>query len=178
MPLSQLSSFISMGLMLGFIAGIPLFAAIRGINVFESFITGAKEGLGIVIKIIPYLVGFLVAVGMFRAAGGFTLLTKPLTPLLHYLHFPPELLPLALVRPFSTVASSSLLVDIAHTYGGDSFLANTAGVIMGSTETTFYVVMIYFGAVGISRTRYAIPAGLIADAVGAVAAVMVMRWFI
>lgn len=177
MSLSQLSSFVSMGLMLSFITGIPLFAAIRGINVFESFTTGAKEGLGIVIKIIPYLVGFLVAVGMFRAAGGFTLLVQPLTPLLHYLGFPPELLPLALIRPFSTVASNSLLVDIAHTYGGDSFLAHTAGVIMGSTETTFYVVMVYFGAVGISRTRYAIPAGLIADAVGAVAAVVVMRWF-
>lgn len=175
--LQFLSSVISNSLLFAFIGGIPLLAATRKVNVFESFVTGAKEGFDIAIKIIPYLIGFLVAIGMFRAAGGFVLLAKLFSPLLTYLGFPVELLPMALIRPFSGGASNSLLVDIAHTYGGDSFLAHAAATMMGSTETTFYVIMIYFGAVGITRTRHAIPAGLIADFVGIMAAVLVTRWF-
>jgi len=177
MNLSQLSNLISNVLLLSLIGGIPLLAAARKVNVFESFVTGAKEGFEIAIKIIPYLVGFLVAISMFRAAGGFDFLSKIFAPLLTSIGFPTELLPIALIRPFSGSASNSLLADIAHTYGGDSFLAHAAATMMGSTETTFYVVMVYFGAVGISRTRHAIPAGLIADFVGLVAAIVVTRWF-
>lgn len=176
MNLPHLSNLISNILLLSFIGGIPLLATVRKVNVFESFVSGAKDGFQIAIKIIPYLVGFLVAIGMFRAAGGFDWLAKLLAPLLTTLGFPVELLPIALIRPFSGSAATSLLADTAHTYGGDSFLAHAAATMMGSTETTFYVAMIYFGAVGISRTRHAIPVGLIADFVGLIAAVVVTRW--
>jgi spore maturation protein B len=148
MNLPQLSNIISNILLLSLIGGIPLFAVVRKVNVFESFVGGAKDGFQIAIKIIPYLVGFLVAISMFRAAGGFNLLNKIFTPLLTKLGFPVELLPIAIIRPFSGAAATSLLVDIAHRYGGDSFLAHAAATMMGSTETTFFVIMVYFGAVG------------------------------
>lgn len=177
MHLHSLSNLISNVLLLAFIGGIPFIAMLRKVNVFESFIQGGKEGFEISIKIIPYLVGFLVAIGMFRAAGGFEVLANILGPILRSVGFPPELLPVALIRPFSGSATNGLLADIAHTYGGDSFLAHAAASMIGSTETTFYVVMIYFGAIGISRTRYAIPAGLIADLIGMIAAIAVTTWF-
>lgn len=176
MSLLSLSNMASDILLLSFIGGIPLIAACRKVNVFESFVSGAKEGFEISIKIIPYLLAFLVAIGMFRAAGGFDLLANVFGPLLKRLGFPVELLPLAIIRPFSGSASNGLLADLAHTYGGNSFIAHAAATMVGSTETTFYVVMVYFGAVGIYRTRYAIPAGLIADLVGVVAAVAVTSW--
>jgi spore maturation protein B len=175
--LQYLSNVISNGVLLSFIGGIPLVAAFRKVNVFESFVAGAKDGFDISIKVIPYLIAFLVAIGMFRAAGGFTMLANFLGPTLKSLGFPVELLPLALIRPFSGSASNGVLVDIAHTYGGNSFIAHAAATMVGSTETTFYVVMVYFGAIGISRTRHAVPAGLIADFAGLVAAVVVTRWF-
>lgn len=177
MNLIHLSNTISNLILLGFIGGIPLFAAVRKINVFETFVVGAKDGFQIAIKIIPYLIGFLVAISMFRAAGGFDWLSRCLTPLLSAIGFPVQLLPIALIRPFSGSAANSMLADIANTYGGNSFLAHAAATMMGSTETTFYVVMVYFGAIGISRTRHAIPAGLIADLTGFIAAIVVTRWF-
>lgn len=177
MGLQNVSSLISNSLILCFIGGIPLIAMIRKVNVFESFALGGKDGFQIAVKIIPYVVGFLVAINMFRAAGGLDLLAKLLGPLFTSLGFPVQLLPLALIRPFSGTASTSLFVDIAHTYGGNSFLAHTAATMLGSTETTFYVVMIYFGAVSIYKTRHAIPAGLIADIAGILGAVVISHWF-
>jgi spore maturation protein B len=154
-----------------------LFAYFRKVNVYEAFIGGAKDGFDIAVKIIPYIVAIIVAVGMFRAAGGFELLAKLFAPVLSKIGFPVELLPLALTRPFSGSASNGLFAEIAHTYGGDSFLAHAAATMMGSTETTFYVIAVYFGAVAIRRTRYAVAAGLTADFVGVVVAVVVTRWF-
>lgn len=177
MQLQSLSNIISNSLIFAFIGGIPLIAALRKVNVFESFVNGGKEGFQVVIKIIPYLVGFLVAINMFRAAGGFELLTQFFGPILNHIGFPTELLPIALIRPFSGSASNSMLADLAHTYGGQSYFAHAAATLVGSTETTFYVLMIYFGAVNIYRTRYAIPAGLIADLVGIIAAIVVTNLF-
>ena len=171
------SSHCSNWLFLLFVAGIPLFGFLRKVNVFESFVIGAKEGFEIVIRIIPYLVGIVVGVGMFRAAGGFTLIGHWLSPLFHALGFPPELLPFALVRPFSGTAAKGILAEIAQTFGGNSFLAHAAATMMGSTETTFYVIAVYFGAASIRRTRYAIGAGLLADLVGVIMAVVVTHWF-
>ena len=175
--LQYLSNVISNSVLLSFIGGIPLVAALQKVNVFESFVAGAKDGFDISIKIIPYLIAFLVAIGMFLASGGFALLANFLGPTLKNLGFPLELLPLALIRPFSGSASNGVLVDIAHTYGGNSFIAHAAATMVGSTETTFYVVMVYFGAIGISKTRHAIPAGLVADFAGLIAAVVVTHWF-
>ena len=160
-----------------FIGGIPLIAAYKKIDVFGEFVDGAKDGFHVAVKIIPYLLAFIVAIGMFRASGGFSLLAHVLGPVLHKIGFPVALLPMALIRPFSGGASNAMLSDIAHQYGGHSFLAHAAAIIMGSTETTFYVVMVYFASVGIKKTRHAIPAGLIADVVGVFAAVSIAHFF-
>lgn len=171
------SQTISNWLFILFIAGIPLLAYVRKINVYESFVIGAKEGFELAIRITPYLVAIMVAVGMFRAAGGFVSLAHAIQPFLNKIGFPSELLPLAVTRPFSGSAANGLFAEIAHTFGGNSFLAHAAATMMGSTETTFYVIAVYFGAANIRRTRYAIPVGLLADAVGVIAAVIVTRWY-
>lgn len=169
--ISQCSNY----LFLAFVAGIPLYGAWRKIKVYEVFVEGAKDGFTIAIKIIPYLVAMLVAIGMLRAAGGIELLAKLLKPLLTKIGMPVEVLPLALARPFSGSASVGLMADLIHTHGGNSFIANLAATIMGSTETTFYVVAVYFGAVNIQRTRHAIPAGLVADLAGILASLWICQ---
>lgn len=168
-----INNYLSSVLFLAFIVGIPLCAYARKVDVYSTFLSGAKEGFELTIKILPALVAMLVAIGMFRAAGGFTLLQHWLGPVLKTFGIPEEILPLALVRPFSGSATSGVFMDIANTHGGASYLSHLAATIMGSTETTFYIVAVYFGAVGIRRTRYAIAAGLIADATGVIAAVFI-----
>jgi spore maturation protein SpmA len=153
----------------------PLYAAARGVKVYEEFVEGAKEGFGVILKIIPFLVTMLVAIGMFKGAGGIDLLSRILSPVLTPLHFPPDLLPLALMRPLSGSATLALLTDIVHRLGPDNIVSLTAATIYGSTETTFYVAAVYFGAVGIKQTRHAIPAGLLADLTGVIASVIICR---
>ena len=153
----------------------PLYAAVRGVKVYEEFVEGAKEGFGVILKIIPFLVTMLVAIGMFKGAGGIDLLSRALSPILSPLDFPPDLLPLALMRPLSGSATLALLTDIVHRLGPDNVVSLTAATIYGSTETTFYVGAVYFGAVGVKQTRHAIPAGLLADLTGVIASVMICR---
>jgi spore maturation protein SpmA len=153
----------------------PLYAAARGVKVYDEFVEGAKEGFGVILKIIPFLVTMLVAIGMFKGAGGIDLLGRLLSPVLTPLHFPTDLLPLALMRPLSGSATLALLTDIVHRLGPDNIVSLTAATIYGSTETTFYVAAVYFGAVGIKQTRHAIPAGLLADLTGVVASVIICR---
>jgi Uncharacterized membrane protein len=153
----------------------PVFAATRRIKVYEEFVEGAKEGFGVILKIIPFLVTMLVGIGMFKGAGGIDLLTRLLTPILTPLHFPPDLLPLALMRPLSGSATLALLTDIIHRLGPDNIVSLMAATIYGSTETTFYVAAVYFGSVSIKQTRHAIPAGLLGDLAGVVASVIVCR---
>lgn len=165
----------SNSLFLMFVVGIPFIAWLCKVDVFASFTQGAKDGFAIAVKIIPALVGMLVAIGMFRAAGGFELLAAWLQPLLSQFGFPASVLPLALIRPFSGSAATGMLAELAHHHGGNSYPAHLAAIITGSTETTFYIVAVYFGSVAIRRTRYAIPAGLFADFIGVVAAVLVVH---
>jgi spore maturation protein SpmA len=153
----------------------PVYAAIRRIKVYEEFVEGAKEGFGVILKIIPFLVTMLVGIGMFKGAGGIDLLTRLLTPVLTPLHFPPDLLPLALMRPLSGSATLALLTDIIHRLGPDNIVSLMAATIYGSTETTFYVAAVYFGSVSIKQTRHAIPAGLLGDLAGVIASVIVCR---
>ncbi|MEP6809536.1 MAG: nucleoside recognition domain-containing protein, partial [Chthoniobacterales bacterium] len=153
----------------------PLYAFSRGLKVYDEFVEGAKEGFNVVLRIIPFLVTMLVAINMFKGAGGIELLTRALSPILSPLHFPPDLLPLALMRPLSGGATLALLTDIVHRFGGDSLISSMAATVYGSTETTFYVVAVYFGSVGVKQTRHAIPAGLIGDFVGVVASVIICR---
>ena len=153
----------------------PVYAMTRGIKVYEEFVEGAKEGFSVILRIIPFLVTMLVAINMFKGAGGIDLLTRALTPVLAPLHFPPDLLPLALMRPLSGSATLAILTDIVHRLGPENLVALTAATIYGSTETTFYVVAVYFGSVGVKRTRHAIPAGLLADLTGVIASVIICR---
>jgi spore maturation protein SpmA len=165
-------SLLSIPLLLSF---FPLYAALRRVKVYEEFVEGAKEGFKTSIMIIPYLVAILVAIGMFREAGGIELITKAIKPALSAVGFPSELVPLALVRPLSGSGTLGLFSDIVKEHGPDSLLARTAGTIFGSTETTFYVIAVYFGAVAVKRTRHAVPAGLIADFVGIIASVIICK---
>lgn len=174
--MSELANQISNGMFLAFIVGIPLYGAIKKINVFDVFIDGAKQGFNTSIGLIPYLIAMMVAIGMLRASGFFELLARAIAPLLQAVGMPTELLPLALIRPFSGSASMGVMAELTHEYGGDSFIAKTAATMMGSTETTFYVIAVYFGAVSIKRTRHAIPAGLLADLAGVIATIFICRY--
>ncbi|MDI9819783.1 MULTISPECIES: spore maturation protein [unclassified Legionella] len=169
---NQLSNWI----FLTFVVGIPLYGVFKKINVFDVFVTGAKQGFETAISIVPYLIAMIVAIGMLRASGFFELVNSLLAPVLSALGMPAELLPLALIRPFSGSASTGIMAELIHEHGGDSLISKTAATMMGSTETTFYVVAVYFGAVGIKKTRYAIPAGLLADLAGVIASVIICHY--
>lgn len=158
------------------LALIPLYGLWRRVPVYECFVSGAREGFDIAVRIIPYLVAMLCAIGMLRASGALDGLLALSRPLLEALGFPPELLPMALLRPLSGSGSLAVLADMTREHGADSLLVRMAGTLFGSTETTFYVLAVYFGAVGISRMRYAVQVGLLADASAAIAAVIVCRW--
>jgi spore maturation protein SpmA len=153
----------------------PLYAALRRVKVYEEFVDGAKEGFDVGIRIIPYLVAILVAIGMFRAAGGIELLSRGLKPAMLAIGFPPDLLPLVLMRPLSGSGTLGVFSELVKNLGPDNLVSRMAGTIYGSTETTFYVLAVYFGAVGIKKTRYALLAGLTADLVGVVASVYICR---
>jgi len=158
------------------LVGIPFYAlAFKKVPVYEVFVVGAKDGFTIAVRIIPYLVAILVAVGMFRASGALDLLLEFLAPALNFIGFPPENLPLALMRPLSGSGSLGLLTDLINTHGVDSLTAKIGATMYGSSETTFYVLAVYFGSVGVVRSRHAIPAGLFADAVGAISAVYLCK---
>ena len=157
------------------LSAIPLFALLRRVKVYEEFVDGAKEGFDVAIRIIPYLVAMLVAVGMFRAAGGIDMLSKVLSPVLNLIGFPTDLLPMVLVRPLSGSGSLGFFTELVKQFGPDSLIARMAGTIYGSTETTFYVLAVYFGSVAIKRTRHALLAGLTADCVSVIVAVIVCR---
>jgi spore maturation protein B len=174
--MANLANQLSNWMFLLFIVGIPVYASIKKVNVFDTFVNGAKEGFSTIISIIPYLIAMMVAIGMLRASGFFDLLNRALKPAMNWLGMPPEVLPLALIRPFSGSASTGIMAELIHQYGGDSLIAKTAATMMGSTETTFYVIAVYFGSIGILRSRHAIPAGLLADLAGVIASVIVCRY--
>jgi spore maturation protein B len=158
-----------------FLVTVPLYGACRKVKVYESFVEGAKGGIQTAVRIIPYLVAMLVAVGMLRAAGAVDMLAEALTPILNLLRFPVEILPLAIMRPLSGSGSMGIVTELISTHGPDSFIGRLAASAYGSTETTFYVLAVYFGAVGIRKTRHAVIAGLTADMVSLAAAIIVCR---
>jgi len=155
------------------IAFFPLYAALCRVKVYEEFVEGAKEGFQVAVRIIPYLVAIIAAVAMFRAAGGIDLITRALGPALAAVSFPPDLLPLALMRPLSGSGANGLFAELVKSQGPDSLVSQMAATVMGSTETTFYVIAVYFGSVSIRRTRHAVPAGLCADLAGVTASVII-----
>ena len=158
------------------LVGITLAGMLRKVKVYDVFIEGAKEGFEVGVKIIPFLVGILVAIGMFRASGAMELLLAGLRPVATATGFPADLIPLAILRSLSGSGSLALTTDIIKTQGPDSLLARMAATMYGSSETTFYVLAVYFGAIGVRRTRHAVPAALVGDVVAAIATVAVCMW--
>ena len=147
----------------------------KKIKVYEVFVDGAKEGFQTAIRIIPYLVAMLFGIGIFRASGAMDVLTGFLSPITNLIGMPSEVLPLGLLRPLSGSGSLGLMTELMKANGVDSFIGVLASTMYGSSETTFYVLAVYFGSVGITKTRHALPAGLIADLFGMLGALFIVR---
>ncbi|HES59165.1 MAG: spore maturation protein [Calditrichaceae bacterium] len=151
------------------------FGYVKKVKVYEKFVEGAKEGFNVGVKIIPYLVAMLVAIAMFRASGAMEVLTDIVKPITNLIGMPSEVLPMAIMRPLSGSGSLGVMTELMNNFGVDSLIGFISSTMFGSTETTFYVVAVYFGAINVYKTRYAIPAGLLADAAGLITAVLVCR---
>ncbi|KAB3537811.1 spore maturation protein [Alkaliphilus pronyensis] len=154
---------------------ILLHGLIKGVKLYDVFIEGAQEGFKTAVKIMPYLIAIFLAVNIMRKSGGMELLTKIFIPLTKPLGIPSEVLPLAFIRPFSGSGSLALLKDIITTYGADTFIGRVASTMMGSAETIFYTMAIYFGAVGIQKSRHTVFAALISHVAAVLASVMICR---
>lgn len=159
-----------------FILFTILYGTFKKVSVYDSFIAGAKEGPGVILKIFPYLIAIFVAIKGFQASGAFEYLTSGFNSLFAFLNIPVEVISMAIIKPLSGSASTALFTDIIKTTGPDSLATKMTAVIMGSAETTFYVLAVYLGAVSIRKTRYLVPVCLLADFVGIVVAVTVVRW--
>jgi len=151
---------------------------VRGVKVYEVFVVGAREGFALAVGIIPYLVAILSAVGMLRKSGGLEAVTGFLGQFTGPLGLPAEALPLALLRPLSGSGSFGITAELVQTHGPDSYVGNLVSTMNGSTETTFYVLAVYFGSVGVTRLRHAVPAGLFADLMGVVGSVLAVSWLL
>lgn len=159
------------------IAAIVLYGLAKGVKVFDTFMEGAKEGLITVKNILPSIVGLVVAVGMLKASGGLDIIVKLLSPLSGITGIPEEIMPLAVLNPISGGGALSMYELILKDYGPDSYLGRVASVMMGATETTFYAIAVYYGSVGIKKTRHTVLAGLMADFTSFVASAWTVRLF-
>lgn len=159
------------------LAFLAVYGMGRRVDVYSALTHGAEEGLGVLLRIIPALVGLLTAVSMFRASGAMEWLSTLFVPVLGRLGIPPETAPLMLVRPVSGSGALAVGSELMRTYGPDSYIGRVAAVMLGSTETTFYTIAVYFGSAGIHKTRHAIPAALTADLAGFAASALAVRLF-
>lgn len=170
----QIFSVISAWILPIIIGGILLYGTFKKVSTYESFVEGGKEGITISFSIIPYLVGMLVAISVFRASGAMDAFVGLFKPIFSLFGVPSEIAPLAIIRPISGNAALGLTSDLMATFGADSLIGRLASTIQGSTDTTFYVLTVYFGAVGIKKMGDALKVGLLADLVGLIAAVTVV----
>lgn len=178
--MSQYIGLLGSGVILSIIVMFIAVGAWRRINVYEAFVEGAKEGFGVAVQIIPYLIAILVAISVFRTTGCMDFVVQGIAAGVAALGLPTDFvpaLPVGLMKTLSGSGARGLMVDVLKTYGVDSFEGKLAAIIQGSTETTFYVLAVYFGSVNIKKTRYALSCGLLADAVGLVGAILVGYWF-
>ena len=152
---------------------VPIYGFIKKVPVYESFVEGAQEGFTTAIKIIPFLVGMMVSISVFRASGAMEYLTQILSPVTNYLGAPAEVLPLAIMRPLSGSGVLGMATELMRVYGPDSLIGRIASTMQGTTDTTFFVLTVYFGAVGIKKFRYAVVTGLTADITGFIASVYI-----
>jgi spore maturation protein B len=165
---------ISLWLIPVIIGFILIYGTLKKVPTYETFVEGGKEGITIAFSIIPYLVGMLVAISIFRASGALDFLMNVMKPALEVLNIPAEIVPLAFIRPISGTAALGLTSDIIATYGPDSYIGMLAAVMQGSTDTTLYVLTVYFGAVGIRKMGDALKVGLLADLVGIIASIVIV----
>ena len=178
--ITQISNVTSSIILFGVIISFILLALRKKVNVYEAFIDGAKEGFSIAIKIIPYLVAILVAIGVFRASGAMDILIGGVEKLFIIMGVNTdfiEALPTALMKPLSGSGARGMMIDAMDTYGADSFVGRVASTVQGATDTTFYIIAVYFGSVGIKKTRHAVTCGLIADFAGIIAAIFMAYLF-
>jgi spore maturation protein SpmA len=174
------SNVVANVMLFGIIAAFIALAMIRRVNVYDAFIEGAKEGFPVVIKIIPYLVAILVAIGVFRASGSMDYLVAAVGSAFGTLGINTdfiEALPTALMKPLSGSGARGMMVDAMQTYGADSFVGRLASTFQGATDTTFYIIALYFGSVGVRQTRHAVTCGLVADFAGIIAAIFIAYLF-
>lgn len=169
-------------ILMGIVVSIILGGLYKKVNVFDSFIEGAKEGFNVVLKILPYLVGMLVAIRVFRDSGALTYVVDAMKYLISFTSMNTDFvdaLPVAIMKPFSGSGARGLLIDIFNNpaFGPDSFVGKTASILQGSADTTFYIIALYFGAVGVKKIRYAVWAGLMADMIGVIAAIIIAYIF-
>ena len=173
---AMISNIVIFTLVIAFIVA----AAWQRVNAYEAFIEGAKEGFNTAVMIIPYLVAMLVAIGVFRASGALELLADGVRSAVLFFGFDDrfvDALPTALMKPFSGSGARAMMIDTMEVHGADSFAGRLASIVQGSTETTFYVLAVYFGAVGIRKVRHAVSCGLAADIAGITAAIFIAYWF-
>ena len=156
---------------------ILLLGLVKKIPIYEEFVEGAKDGFKVSVSIIPYLVAIIVGVAMFRASGGVEIISNVIGGFLSKCSIPVEVLPIMITRSLSGSATLGIFSDIANTFGPDCYITKLAAIMVGSSETTFYVLAVYFGSVGIKKLRYAVLTGIIADVTGIVLAVLVARLF-
>lgn len=174
--LQSVMNIISVWALPAIIILILTFGLIRKVPLYEVFTTGAKEGFKVSVNIIPYLVAIMVGISMLRASGIIEGIGTLLSPILSHFNISADVIPLMIVRPLSGSAALGIFSDIAHNAGPDAFTTKLAAIMVGSSETTFYVLAVYFGAVGISKIRYALAVGLLADLIGIVSAILVCNW--
>jgi spore maturation protein SpmA len=175
-----ISNIVANVVLFGVISAFILMAAVKRINVYDAFIEGAKEGFTVAIRIVPYLIAILVAIGVFRASGALDLLVKGIGSGFAALGLRTDFvaaLPTALMKPLSGSGARGMMVDAMKTYGADSFVGRLASTFQGATDTTFYILALYFGSVGVKKTRHAVACGLIADLGGVIAAIVVAYVF-
>ena len=154
-----------------------LYGCVKRVRVYDCFVSGAKEGVGVVIRIFPYLLAIFVAVKAFQASGAFEFTQELLSGILEAFHIPIDVVSIALIKPLSGSASLGVFTDIVKTSGPDSLATRISAVIMGSAETTFYVLAVYLGALGIKKTRYLVPVFVIADLIGIIIAISIVKFF-
>ncbi|HAR64093.1 MAG: spore maturation protein [Candidatus Margulisiibacteriota bacterium] len=168
-------SYISLLIIPGFILFTLLYGTFKKVSVYDSFVAGAKEGPGIILNIFPYLLTIFVAIKGFQASGAFEYIRDIFYSVFSFMHIPIEVISMGIIKPLSGSASTALFTDIVKTTGPDSMATTMTAVIMGSAETTFYVLSVYLGAVSIKKTRYLVPVCLTADLIGIVVAVIIVK---
>jgi len=177
---AKVSSTAANAIIFAVIISFIIMAMVKKVNVYEAFVEGAKDGFTTAVKIIPYLVAMLVAIGVFRTSGALTLITDGLAALLEQIGLATDFipsLPTALMKPLSGSGARGMMIDCMKTYGADSFAGRLSCTMQGAADTTFYIIALYFGSAGIKNSRYAVATGLIAEAAGIIAAIFVAYLF-